>query len=155
MIHKCWSFLWQPQSRWAGDVWYLYVSECPCVCTRNSLLLTGSEHWKGAMTIEPLQCGLTQLCSACSWHHSIEWLKERLDNDAELEWMTVKDQLHYKVRQMQFCLNNHTHCTNMHVCSFYFTTSICGLLNLKSIQLNKYCYLKYDSEIYLSPLAKT
>lgn len=35
------------------------------------------------MTIKPLQCGLTQLCSACGRHHPIERLKERLDYDAE------------------------------------------------------------------------
>jgi len=63
-----------------------------CACVFRSLLsLTGSECRKGAMTFEPLQRSLIQLCSACSRHHPIEWLKERLDNDAELnalQWRT-------------------------------------------------------------------
>lgn len=56
---------------------------CGCAQLAKGTQHHGSEHWKGAVTIEPLQCGLTQLCPTCSGHHRIEWLKERLDDDAK------------------------------------------------------------------------
>lgn len=50
----------------------------------TSRLLTGPEYWERAITIEPPHCGLAQLFPAGGRHHSIEWVEEGLDNDAEL-----------------------------------------------------------------------
>lgn len=93
MLHNAWSFLSQLY-RLCAPWWGRSV---------GVFLLTGSEHWQGAVTIEPLQSGLIQLRFACSWHHPIEWLKERLDDDAELEWTMVKDQAHDRAEQVFFC----------------------------------------------------
>lgn len=58
----------------------------------TSNLLTGSEYWERAITVEPPHCGLAQLFPAGGWHHSIEWVEEGLDNDAELVRTEVKGQ---------------------------------------------------------------
>lgn len=69
---------------------------------RVMFLLTGSEDGEGAVIIEPLQRGLIQLRLARGRHHSIERLKEGLDNDAKLKKVIqLRNILHWRETDMQ------------------------------------------------------
>lgn len=73
-----------------------------CACERERevwgiecSLLTGPQHMEGAVMVQPLQCGLTQLPFACGGDSPIEGLKQRFNDDAELRMVGQGSNTHY------------------------------------------------------------
>lgn len=69
--------------------------------------LTRPEDGQGAVLVQPGQCRPVQLLQAAGGHHTLEGLKEWLDDDAELHSRRVKEKVREhgeKEAQSQACL---------------------------------------------------